>query len=481
MVLLVTVALGGSVLVTAQLLTARVDELVNERLTHAAQSFRTFAESPSGRSHDSLDALFTRYLEDTLPNRAETSFSILDGQPHRRSPGEPPVRLDRDRGFIAQISGANQPRAGMRQTAAGTVEYAVIPARVANDPHRGALVVVEFRDQIADPLFDSLRIFAVVGLAAVVIAGIASWYVAGRVLEPVRLVRQTAERISESDLRRRIPVTGHDDVAALSATFNRMLDRIETAFAGQRQFIDDAGHELRTPITVVRGHLELLGNDPDERRETMDLVSDELNRMSRMVEDLLLLAKTEQPDFVIDGRIELAELTVDVLAKARMLGPRRWMVDELAEGHVVADGQRLTQALMQLATNSVGHTGEGDVVAVGSRADGERLLLWVRDTGSGVDPADAETIFERFQRGSGVPRTAGAGLGLAIVASIAAAHGGTVRLDSEPGNGATFTLDMPLMPADDGPDPDGPDDAVPGDGVGRAGSDGEGQYNEERT
>jgi signal transduction histidine kinase len=132
------------------------------------------------------------------------------------------------------------------------------------------------------------------------------------------------------------------------------------------------------------------------------------------------------------------------VAKARLLTTaRRWAVAAVADATIVADGQRLTQALMQLATNAVQHTAEGDRIAIGSAVRDGRVLLWVQDSGEGIAPADQERIFDRFTRGAGTGRTEGAGLGLAIVASIAAAHGGSVRVDSLPGAGATFTLDLP--------------------------------------
>jgi two-component system, OmpR family, sensor kinase len=120
-----------------------------------------------------------------------------------------------------------------------------------------------------------------------------AWRLAGRVADPVTALTRTARAISETDLSRRIPVRGRDEVAQLAATFNEMLERLERAFGSQRRFLDDAGHELRTPLTIVRGHLELLEDDPVERRETVALVMDELDRMGRIVNDLLLLAKRE--------------------------------------------------------------------------------------------------------------------------------------------------------------------------------------------
>jgi signal transduction histidine kinase len=187
-----------------------------------------------------------------------------------------------------------------------------------------------------------------------------------------------------------------------------------------------------------------MSDDPADREHTMALVIAELDRMKRIVDDLLLLAKAEQPDFLHPSSIDLSDLTVESLATARVLGDRRWRLDALAEETVRADGERLTQALMQLTENAVAHTRPEDLIAIGSAVRDGRVELWVRDTGRGVAPDVREQIFDRFARADGAATREGAGLGLAIVASIAEAHGGRVRLDSTPGQGATFTLDLPL-------------------------------------
>jgi signal transduction histidine kinase len=168
--------------------------------------------------------------------------------------------------------------------------------------------------------------------------------------------------------------------------------------------------------------------------------------MGRIVDDLLLLAKAEQPDFLTVAPVDVAELTVDLVAKARALGSRRWTVAEVAETTILADGQRLTQALMQLVANAVQHTSDGDGIAVGSASTPDRVRLWVSDTGSGIATEDRARLFERFARGDGARRSEGAGLGLAIVRSITEAHGGVVHVESEVGRGATFTLDLPARP-----------------------------------
>ena len=236
-----------------------------------------------------------------------------------------------------------------------------------------------------------------------------------------------------------------------------MLDRLESAFVGQRQFLDDAGHELKTPLTVLRGHLELLDvGSPSEIAETRELLLDEVDRMSRLVGELILLAKSDRPDFVTPRPVDLTALTVETLAKARGLGDRTWTLDETASATVALDEQRLTQALLQLCDNAVKHTGPGDVVALGSSYDGETARLWVRDTGPGVAPEHREQIFERFGRGAVPDSDEGFGLGLSIVRAIAQAHGGTVSLEDEQPHGARFVIAVPVT----GTEPIDPGDRV---------------------
>ena len=185
---------------------------------------------------------------------------------------------------------------------------------------------------------------------------------------------------------------GNDDIAELGHLFNAMLDRLEQAFALQREFVSDAGHELRTPITIIRGHLQLLDRDP----ETYRIVSDELDRMSRFVEDLLTLAKSERPDFLMLSELDLDLLTEELMAKAKRLGPREWKLEATGAGLLRGDRQRLTQAVMNLAHNAVQHTEEGDAITLGSSHDGSQARIWVADAGPGVPEEDRERIFERF-------------------------------------------------------------------------------------
>lgn len=232
-----------------------------------------------------------------------------------------------------------------------------------------------------------------------------------------------------------------------------MLDRVEGAFAAQRSFLDDAGHELRTPITVIRGHLELADPSVPLGSDTRALVFDELDRMARIVEDLLLIAKAERPDFVVPGPTDIADLVRDIVQKARPLGDRAWELRNDALIVADVDRERVTQALMNLVRNAMQHTSEGDRITVWSAVRDDRLELGVTDTGEGVAPDDRERIFERFTRGASARRTRsdGAGLGLAIARAIAHAHDGHLELRDTPGEGATFVLSLPRPAEPDAP------------------------------
>jgi signal transduction histidine kinase len=275
-----------------------------------------------------------------------------------------------------------------------------------------------------------------------------AWFASGQVLAPLRSLITTAKSVSESDLSQRLPVRGQGEMAELAATFNDMMDRLQSAFESQRNFINDAGHELRTPVTIIRGHLELMDDDPQEREETVALVLDELDRMARMVDDLVVLAKSERPDFLQYEGVDVQNFTEELFAKVRGLADRNWVLAEIAQGQAQIDRYRITQTVVNLAHNAVQHTQIGDKVSIGSSLQSDKLHLWVQDTGEGIALTDQVQIFERFARAAkSRRRSEGSGLGLSIVKAIIEAHGGQITLNSQPRFGSTFTLILPLHPA----------------------------------
>lgn len=441
-VVLSGLALTGAGVVAYGLQAQRLDDNVAAAINHELAEFeqlQSHGDNAGGR-YPSTQKLLTAALRGNVPDSDELILAFWDGAIQLRLPGAH-KDLAREPDFESLVADmAKEGDIREVETRYGDVRVAVKPVRGPGGP--GAAVFAYFMGDIRADLYGQMRRYAQVAGLALVVVAVGAYAVAGRLLRPVRQLRDTALDISDSDLTRRITATGNDDLTDLTVTFNAMLDRLEGAFSTQRQFLDDAGHELKTPITIVRGHLELMQeSDPVEVSATRELVLDEMDRMARFVEELTLLAKSRRPDFLRRTETEVGPLTEAVLDKMRGLAPREWRLEEEAEGVVRVDSQRITQATLQLASNSVRHTAEGDVIAVGTRLQEDALVMWVRDTGCGVDTDVREDLFERFTQGPGAGE--GSGLGLAIVNAIARAHEGTVAVDSRPGEGATFTITIP--------------------------------------
>ncbi|MGW4205687.1 sensor histidine kinase [Streptomyces sp. NPDC004726] len=481
LLIVMAVALTAVAAVTRSVLLHDVNNRIDGLLVQETSEFANFVQHGmdprTGEKFTDPDPLLRLFLQRQYADPDEELLGLFE------QPGPTPRKMVQSRELRTSHPLTDDPRSlaavfdspesiGTLKRPEGEIRWAKVAIEQGDGRAPAAFVVAihpESEQAEAGDVFHML--LAVSGVALLMTTGI-GWVVAGRILRPVRLVRITAAQLTEQDLTRRIPVQGRDDIAALAKTFNAMLDRLERAFAAQREFVDDAGHELRTPITIVRGHLELMGDDPAEREETVRLVMEELDRMSRIVEDLLLLAKAERPDFVAPEAVQLGELTADVFVKARALGERDWHFAGAADAEVRLDPQRITQAMVQLAQNAVQHTAPGQRVSIGSRlaagpadgveggagggggdgdggpgASGARgsdgcIELYVADSGPGVQPQDAGVIFERFRRGTARrgSRATGAGLGLAIVKAIAEGHGGRVELRPTEGGGATFVL-----------------------------------------
>jgi len=222
-----------------------------------------------------------------------------------------------------------------------------------------------------------------------------------------------------------------------------MLDRLDAAFKRERLFISETSHELRTPITICRGHLELTDPDasPEELGQTIDLVVDELDRMARIVQDMGTLARMEDPASLRLDDVPLERLVSDVASKASTILQDRLQVDPPpASSYVRADPQRLTQALINLLTNAGEHTPRGGKVDLRViRANGH-WRFEVTDEGGGLAPGQEAKVFRPFFTDKG---STGSGLGLAIIDGIARAHGGHAGVDNRPGLGATFWVELP--------------------------------------
>ena len=356
---LLAVASLASVVVIRQVL---LNQLENRIATDMRQEVTEFARLVGGRDPDSgqpfgpdLRAIADTYLDRNEPQTGEAVLVLVDGAFYRATEA-PPYDLSRDAALMRRWVGLTDSTYGqVEQSPGGPAHWLAVPV-IIDGAVRGQVVVVEFRAERRAEIDRAVRMMALACLLVIVVVAAGGYLAMGRALRPLRTVTETARTIEETDLSRRIEVTGTDEVADLAHTFNGMLGRLHRAFAAQQAFVSDAGHELRTPITIVRGHLELMGDDPADRAETIALVTDELDRMNRMVNDLLMLAKAEQPDFLHPDHVEVDLMMHDVYAKAVALGDRDWRIGTIDEVTVWADRQRLTQALMQLAQNAVQFT-----------------------------------------------------------------------------------------------------------------------------
>lgn len=451
--LLLLAALAVTILWTRRVQLARVDREIAQQQAQEVDELRLLAGGVDPETGQLFGAdagrIIDVFLSRNVPSDDEGLYALVDGQEPQASRGSPD--LFEDPQFLAAWSAVDRPTQLETSTdvpGAGEVRSLAVPIRVGDEVN-GVFVVASFPDDDQREVDEVVLVISIAGLAMLVLTTAVAWSIAGRILRPVRDLSAAARSVTESDLSARIPVDGHDELADLGTTFNEMLDRLEAGFEHQRRFLNDVAHELRTPITIARGHLEFVGDDPTERAETIEIVTDELDRMSRYVSDLLTIAKAEQPDFLDERPVDVGDLVAEAHQRAQALGRRTWVLDAAPPPGVLAitaDPERLRQALMNLAGNAVQHTDEDGEIGLGATAANGELRLWVRDTGPGVEPDVAATVFDRFARGatSRSTRPEGAGIGLSIVAAIARAHGGRVDLDTSPA-GATFTLCLPFV------------------------------------
>ena len=455
---------------------------VNESLSRTYAEVVELAENgvdpATGEPFANVDALLRIALQRSVGAPDEGFLGILGTKVRWLAPESVALRLEDDPELVAiAIERSIESDGAFRETVRTSMrEYRLLVLPVASsDVDRGALVVA-FDESTAHAELAAQHLWRfVIGIGVLAGAALITWIALGRILRPLAVARRTADEITGRDLSRRIPVEGDDDLAALIGTLNGMLDRLEQAFDGQRELLDDVGHELRTPLTIVQGHLELMdADDPADIAETRELVLDELERMGRLVEDLIIIAKASRPDFVRRRDVDLGELLDTVLLKAATLGDRDWRLEARPEAAVRLDPQRITQALLQLIGNAVTHSEPGSTIGLGGRVDRGRgeVRLWVRDEGTGIPEDARRRIFERFEQASGMRAPGGSnapligmglGIGLSIVAAIARGHGGAARVDSRVGEGSRFELVLPLEPALPPLPPPGA--AAPGAGV----------------
>lgn len=434
----------------------QVEDRINAELQADAEEFVVLHESgidpQTGEPFASPSDLVRTAMERIIPTRNEGVLGLVEGEVMYTSPvADIPLQDDPELAeALRDYAMADEANFTTIQTDISTYRAVVVPvhgtpgegAEDGEDPEVAAFVLAY--DQAAEKATFNEGFINYTGVAifSLIVVALVGWLLAGRLLHPIGLLAQTARRITREDLSERIPVTGKDDLAEMTQSVNEMLDRLEGAFIAQEQLIHDVSHELRTPLTIVRGHLEVLDTgDEQDVTATRELTLDELKRMNRVVDDLTTLAQADRPDFVQPEPVELGTLIDEVYDKVLALGDRRWLIPERAEGQVVLDRERVTQALVQLAANAVKFSPPGSVVALSTHISESDTVLTVRDQGAGIPAEDVDRVFERFQRSD--TSKPGSGLGLPIVDAIARGHSGRVEVESELGAGTTFRIILP--------------------------------------
>ena len=320
-----------------------------------------------------------------------------------------------------------------------------------------AIIHVGERLDIVDQLLARARAILVgITIAAMIVIVVASYFIAASAIDPIERLTGAIAEIGSERLDLRLRWKRHDELGRLAGAFDAMLDRLQSAFARERQFISDASHELRTPLTVINANAQMLqrwgDRDPELTRASLEAIAEESGRLAGMVSGMLTLAKAEAGDAIPKEPLVLERLVDDVVAHAHERAAAKGL--RLAAHHpagtstiVIGDAGLLRQLIENLIDNALKFTQTGGVDVAVRREDG-RAVVEVSDTGPGIDDAAADRLFDRFFRGdpSHARTVEGTGLGLAIVRSIARVHGGSVAAAARPEGGSSFSVSLPAEP-----------------------------------
>ncbi len=453
LILALTLAGLGGVLYGTQLQSVRRNEeqvlaaiagRMVERLESGGLLPREFRPSPlPGREDGGAERRFG------IP-ATDWQISGVDGQPLLRSPNLEELSLPlSDRALESALRGETWTGAVLL----GADRLLVLTSPVTVDGAISQVVVVAHSLHAQDEYLATMRRNLLAGSGvAVVVAFACGWVLSGLVLRPVEQITQTARAIgNDRDFGRRVRYSGPDDeIGRLATTFNAMLGELEEAYLQQQQFVADVSHELRTPLTTLRGNLELLRRDPpvsdDDRREVLVDMVEESDRLIRLVNDLLRLARAGSRQALSGEVVSVCPLIRDVCRQARLLDPERGITcADLPDVAVRADRDGLKQVLLILVDNALRHT--GGPISVSADTGDARVTLRVRDSGPGIDPDVLPHIFERFYRGqaSAAGTDAGLGLGLPIAKALIEAQNGTITVESDVALGSAFAVALPRV------------------------------------
>ncbi|WP_165313300.1 ATP-binding protein [Rothia halotolerans] len=437
----------------------RVAEDANAGVTQEVEEFRLFAEQGvdpnTAQPFTSMGNLMEQHLEKQTPATGEAIISVAGPEVLFTDNAEEDAgeTLAQDHGQLNAILDAPGP-SGVTETEKGEIRWGKASITAQNlpegEPAEGTLVVAQFTQ--AEVREVNRQVVLLIGVAAgglLLTAGIA-WLVAGRIMQPIRVMREVAESVNARDLSARIPVEGQDDVSQLAVTLNSMLERVERAYASQRHFIAEARGRLNGPRQEASRAIKVLSREwltADERQRATLEAQRQLRRMKETLMSLEILAQADDPSFLSLRETSLKEVTGEVFAEAAGLSTdRRWVLEAAATGWGWLDPQRVREAMLQLARNAVTHSGSQDEIRIGSSLSDEKkwVSFWVADPGPELEQEEARTLFESYRSEGKGAEDSGMGLGLAMVKAVANAHGGTAWIESGEDLGNRFGLDIPL-------------------------------------
>lgn len=420
---------------------------IDEQLVQEAVELKVLAEravSPlTADRYSSAKELLSLYISRTVPAPDEAVFIVVNNVVTERSSGDLHYRLDQDKNFISTITRNREPNLTTYESEFGQVRYIAIP--VAGDGDSGYMVAGIFTALRNSP--DQLLLLQLGALFffAIIISVWIGWVVSGRILKPIKNLQNAIETINDGNFHERIRVSSpNSELGRIAQKFNEMLETIKVSFEAQRRFVDDAGHELKTPLTIISGHLDMIDTANSESQSSLVIARDEAKRMARLVRDLQTLTKSNEPRFIEMSVNSVSETIDEVFVKANGLGDRDWKFFSESEQAIVFDRQRIVQAMLQLVENAIKHTEPSDSIEVGFRGHGKFVDFYVGDSGPGIPTVSRSQITERFKRGEWTSQDVeGSGLGLAIVDAVCKGHKGLLLIQDSELGGAEVIIRIP--------------------------------------
>lgn len=438
------------------ILVQQVAEVANAEIVQEADEFRVFAATATDPvTHEpfgSASELLESYLTIQTPATGEVLIGVVGNEvlyvDNTSQDAGSALAADRERLDQILSDGAS---AGVMESPDGQVRWGQVTVTAIGDSgsqEEADLIIAHFTQADYEANDQEVLILMIVGVAGLVLAAGISWLAAGRILSPLRTMREVAESIGSHDLSGRVPVTGRDDISELAVTLNHMLDRVDRAHASQRHFVSEVRRRISGPQIRASQAVAQLAQEATSRRQRELAVGAgaELELMREVLDDLDILAQADTPDFVQPVYVSLREITAEAYSQAvTTTQGLQWTLNSQATGRGVLDRERVLQALAQLTENAATHTPVGSNAEIGSALseDGATVSYWVANPDTDMDPEQAEALFELYRSETRDADT-GMGLGLAVVRAVADAHHGSAWVEIDPQTGTRIGLDLPL-------------------------------------